>query len=176
MDFSESQKDMNTAYYGGATGVLISGLVWCIAGAVGIWASNTASIAALFIGGTFIFPLSILLSKTLKRSGKHSEKNVLRHLAMEGLGILFIGLFLAYSIAQISVVLFYPIMLLMIGLRYLSFQTLYGIKTYWVLGGALIAAGFLGFMLQPPFIAGAFAGGVIELVFAFVLFKQSRHS
>lgn len=35
MEFKESQEDMNTAYYVGATGVLASGINWGIAGLAG---------------------------------------------------------------------------------------------------------------------------------------------
>ncbi len=174
MNFKESQENMNAAYYGGATGVLASGIIWCSAGLVGIVFSNTASMAALFIGGTLIFPLSVLLSKGLNRSGKHAHNNPLRHLAIEGLGVLFVGLFLAFSVAQFNTNLFYPIMLLIIGARYLTFQTLYGLKVYWFLGGALILAGFLSTILSPPFVFGAFLGGIIEILFSLIIFKQSK--
>mgnify|MGYP000860783096 CR=1 FL=1 len=174
MQFKESQKDMITAYYGGATGVLSSGIIWCIAGFVGIAFSNVASMAALFIGGSFIVPLSVLISKGLKRTGKHSNNNVLRHLAIEGLGILFVGLFLAYAMSQFNINLFYPVMLLVIGTRYLTFQTLYGLKLYWILGGTLILVGFALFFLSHTFIIGAFLGGVIEILFSLLIFKKSK--
>jgi hypothetical protein len=50
MDFKESQNDMNTSYFGGAPGVLASGLVWGIAGIIGIAVSNSASIGTLLTG------------------------------------------------------------------------------------------------------------------------------
>ena len=174
MDFKESQKDMNTSYFGGATGVLASGLVWGIAGIVGIAVSISASIGSLFIGGMFIFPLAILFSKLLKRSGQHAATNALKHLAIEGLGILFVGLFLAFVVAQLKLEFFYPIMLLVIGTRYLTFQTLYGLRTYWFLGGLLILAGAMALVFNLPFIAGAFIGSIIEIVFSFILFNRSK--
>jgi len=174
MDFRESQRDMNASYIGGATGVLASGLVWGISGIVAVIVSNIASMAALFIGGMFIFPLSILFSKLCKRSGKHAQNNALKHLAVENLGILFVGLFLAFAVAQIEIRFFYPVMLLAIGTRYLTFQTLYGLKSYWLLGGALILAGAFALVSSLPFAAGAFIGSTIEIAFSFVLFKQSK--
>lgn len=36
MKFEEAQQDMNFSYFGGGTGVLVSGLVWCIAGVVAL--------------------------------------------------------------------------------------------------------------------------------------------
>ena len=174
MDFKESQKDMNASYYSGATGVLTSGFVWCTAGVVGSFVSQTASMIALFIGGMLIFPLSVMSAKMLGRSGKHSNRNALRHLAIEGLAILFVGLFLAFIIAQFNTQLFYPCMLLIIGARYLSFQTLYGLTIYWFLGGVLIIAGFVSALFNFPFIFGAYAGGIIEVLFALVMLKQNN--
>lgn len=174
MDFKESQRDMNISYIGGATGVLASGLIWGIAGIVGILASNITSMLTLFVGGMLIFPLSILFSKILKRSGKHDANNILKHLAVENLGILFVGLFLAFVMAQINQVLFFPVMLLIIGARYLLFQSLYGLKSYWFLGALLILAGGICIMMNLPFITGAFAGSVIEIVFAFILYQRSK--
>ncbi len=174
MDFREFQKDMNRSYMGGATGVLASGLAWGVAGIFGIAISSSASMGALFIGGMFIFPLAIFFSKLLKRSGQHAPNNALKHLAIEGLGILFVGLFLAFVVAQLKLAFFYPIMLLVIGTRYLTFQTLYGLKTYWFLGGVLILAGAMALMFDLPFIAGAFIGSTIEIVFSFILFHRSN--
>jgi hypothetical protein len=176
MNFKESQKDMNSSYFGGATGVLASGLVWGIAALVGVMISSIASMYALFIGGMFIFPLSMIFSKLLKRSGAHSPDNVLKYLAIEGLGILFAGLLIAFVVAQIKPVLFYPIMLLVIGTRYLTFQTLYGLKTYWFLGAVLMVGGALCFILNLPFIVGAFIGSAVEILFALVLFNRSKEA
>ena len=174
MDFIESQRDMRTAYASGATGVLASGIIWLAAGAVGLAISAYAAMATLFIGGMFIFPLSILLSKLLSASGRHSKQNVLGKLAVETLPTLFGGLLVAFYISQFELDMFFPIVLLAIGARYFVFQTLYGIKEYWVLGGLLMQAGMLCAALSAPFIAGAFAGGIIELVFAALLLCKSQ--
>lgn len=173
MTIDQSQADMRSAYFGGATGVLVSGLVWLLAGAMALQYSNTASMLTLFVGGMFIFPLSIVLSKVLKRSGKHSSDNPLGKLALETTAILFIGLFIAFCVAQIKIEWFYPIMLLAIGVRYLAFQTLYGLKSYWVLGLALILSGGVCMMFKADFAIGPVIGGVIEILFSIVLFKQS---
>lgn len=165
---------MRRAYLGGATGALASGIIWCLAGAVGLYASSVASMMTLFIGGMFIFPLAIVFSKLLGSTGKHSSDNMLGKLAIEGLGILFGGLFIAFVIAQLNSALFYPVMLIIIGARYLTFQTLYGLNVYWALGGMLMLSGFILTLLAVPFIVGAFAGGAIEVIFALILYQQNR--
>lgn len=176
MDFIASQRDMNKAYIGGATGVFASGLVWGLSGIIAVVISNMAGMAALFIGGMFIFPLSIGLSKLYKRSGKHDPNNALKHLAFENLAILFVGLFLAFTVAKTDFQFFFPIMLLAIGTRYLSFQTLYGLKSYWILGVLLMLSGVSILVLNLPFVAGAFIGSAIEIIFSFILFKQSNNA
>lgn len=174
MDFKSSQQDMKNAYLGGATGVLVSGAVWLIAGFIGIKWSDVAAMYALFIGGMFIFPFAILLSKLLSASGKHALDNCLTHLALETLPVLFGGLIIAFYVAQIEITLFFPIMLLAIGARYFAFQTLYALKTYWVLGAMLMIAGVICTIFRLPFLAGAFAGGILEIVFAVWIFHRSR--
>ncbi len=174
MDFIESQQDMNLAYLCGATGVLVSGVVWILAGVIGITVSDVASMFALFIGGMFIFPLSVVFSKLMSASGKHASENLLRHLALETLPVLFGGLLIAFYVAQFKMELFFPIMLLTIGARYFAFQTLYGHRDYWLLGALLMAAGVVCPVLGLPFITGAFIGGSLEIIFALVLFKKSQ--
>ncbi|TGE85210.1 hypothetical protein C7Y70_02410 [Pseudoalteromonas sp. KS88] len=174
MKFEDAQKDMNLSYFGGGTGVLVSGLVWCIAGSIALLYSNQSSMLALFFGGMFIHPLAMLLSKVLKRPGSHDPKNPLGKLALESTIILFVGLFLAFYVAKLQVEWFYPIMLMIIGVRYLVFHTLYGIKTYWVLGILLMLSGMLCILLNANFVIGAFIGGVTEVIFALVIFSQTR--
>ncbi len=174
MEFEAAQHDMRRAYIGGSTGVLISGLVWCIAGWVALISSQQNSMYALFIGGIFIHPASVLLDKILKATGSHNPKNPLGKLAFESTVILFVGLFLAFTVAKIKVEWFYPIMLMTIGVRYLTFQTLFGMRTYWILGFTLMLAGALCVVFKAPFVYGAFIGGGTEIAFSLLLFKQSK--
>jgi hypothetical protein len=165
---------MNYSYFGGASGVFISGLVWCVAGFVALSFSNQLSMLTLFFGGMLIHPLAIVMSKTLKRSGSHRPENPLGKLALESTIILFVGLFIAFYVATLNVDWFYPIMLLTIGVRYLVFNTLYGSKIYWILGASLMLSGMLCILLGADFTLGVFIGGVTELVFSWFIFKQSK--
>ena len=137
--------------------------------------SNQSSMLTLFLGGMFIHPLAMLLSKILRRSGNHDPKNPLGKLALESTIILFVGLFLAFYVATLQVDWFYPIMLMIIGVRYLVFNTIYGIKTYWVLGVFLMLSGMLCILLGANFVIGAFVGGVTEIVFSLVIFMQTKN-
>ena len=107
MKFEDAQQNMNLAYFGGGTGVLVSGLVWCIAGFVALLHSNQSSMLTLFFGGMFI----------------------------------------AFYVAKLQAEWFYSIMLMIIGVRYLVFNTLYGMKVYWILGASLMFFGMLCIVL-----------------------------
>lgn len=174
MELVDSQRDMNSAYVSGSTGVLASGLVWLTAGFIGISLSNVAAMLTLFFGGTLIFTLSILLSKLLSASGKHSAENCLRYLALESLATLFGGILIAFYVAQSNQELFFPIMLLAIGARYFSFQTLYGLREYWLLGALLMISGVACALLSLPFVYGAFMGAILEILFAIILLRKHK--
>ena len=61
MKFEEAQQNMNFSYFGGGTGVLVSGLVWCIAGVVALLYSNQTSMLTLFIAGIAEVTFSLVI-------------------------------------------------------------------------------------------------------------------
>ena len=176
MNIKDAQKDMREAYLGGSTGVFASGIIWLISGILALSVSKQTTILVFFFGGMLIHPLGILLDKILGRSGKHQKENPLGTLALESTALLFIGLFIAYSIFLTSPGYFFPIMLLTIGGRYLIFQTIYGIRLYWLLGFVLVASGGFLMMTKTAFYIGAISGGIIELVFALLIGKFGNHA
>lgn len=172
MEFRNAQKDMRIAYFGGGTGVIVSGLVWLAAGLVAWKGSAMTSMLVLFIGGMFIFPLGVLLDKLLKRSGRHQKENPLGGLAIETTFLIFIGLFIAYTMFHSLGDWFFSIMLMIIGGRYLMFKTMYGMKAYWVLGGLMIVVGLASMILTWDFHIPAILGGLLELIFAFIIMSR----
>ncbi len=174
MQLDDAQRDMRHGYMNGGPGVLASSLVWLGAGVVALSKPADASIATLFIGGMFIHPLGVLLAKALRRSGRHSQGNPLGLLALEALVPMLLALPLVYAVSRLNITWFFPAMLLVIGGRYLSFATQYGMRLYWVLGAVLALAGFALYATRAPFAVGAFTGGAIELLFAAILFAGAR--
>ncbi|MFC6439124.1 hypothetical protein [Bowmanella sp. JS7-9] len=174
MTLAALQQNMRQAYLNGASGALASGLIWGVAALAANLFSPIASMLTLFFGGMLIFPLSVVISKLGNASGKHDPSNMLKHLAVENLGFLFAGLMIAFVVAQQDHMLFYPIMLLAIGARYLTFQTIYGVKTYWLFGGSLMIAGALCMVMRPGMMTVALLGSVIELIFSLVLWQQHK--
>jgi len=165
---------MRHGYLGGAPGLFASATVWLAAGAVANFASAKAAVVVLFIGGMLIHPLAVLVCRLAGRPGAHAKENPLGRLALESTVILLLGVALSLALAQFSVELFFPAMLLVIGGRYLTFQTLYGRRIYWICGAALAALGVAAAMLKLPAAPVALAGGCIEVVFGAIVVKELR--
>jgi hypothetical protein len=95
-------------------------------------------------------------------------------LAGEGTFWLLAGIAIAYVIQTAHLAWFFPAMLLIIGGRYLTFQTLYGLRIYWVLGVTLCAASFAWAVLRAPASFAALCGAAIEIIFAVLIFCQPK--
>ena len=165
---------MCKAYANGSVGIISSGLIWLLSSIVAYQYATKYAIWTLLIGGMFIHPLSILLSKVLGQSGSHSKDNPLGNLAMEGTIFMLMCIPLAFGLSLQHPEWFFQGMLLIIGGRYLTFSTIYGKKFYWVLGGILGLAAILLFKVQgEPFIS-ALTGSLIEIIFGLFLFIRFR--
>ncbi len=171
-----AQKDMREAYFGGATGAVTSATAWLIAAAVATFSSPTVGVVALVLGGMLIFPASVLLCKALGRSGRHSKDNPLAPLAIEGTIWMVLSILVAAGIALYRVEWFFPAMLLIIGGRYLTFVTLYGIRIYWAFGATLAASAIPLVVLEAPAIFGAYTGALIEYAYAIAIFAAVKRS
>ncbi|MDX2218437.1 MAG: hypothetical protein SF172_05385 [Burkholderiales bacterium] len=174
LTFSQAQANMRDAYLSGAPGVLVSGLVWLVAGGVALAVSDKSAVYALLIGGALIHPVGVVVAKLLGSPGQHASGNPLGGLAAEGTFWLLAGIAIAYGMHVLRLEWFFPAMLLLIGGRYLTFQTLYGLRSYWVLGGVLCALGTALALARVPVPVSAFAGGIVEVVFAGWLFSQTK--
>jgi hypothetical protein len=174
-DLTQAQADMRSGYCGGGAGVFVSALAWFAAAFATLQLSPQQAVWVLFVGGMVIHPAAILICKLLGSSGKHAKTNPLGALALAGVFWLIFSLPLAYVVSLYRMEWFFPAMLLVIGGRYLTFHTLFGMRVYWILGLALAAAGYLlGKSLVAPTIS-AFIGASIEVLFAvYILIAHRR--
>ena len=171
MTLDDAQADMRHGYYSGSPGLAASAGMWLAAAGVAASRGPRAGLLVLVVGGVLIHPLAIAVSKLLGRPGTHAKGNPLGFLALEGTAILLLGVLLSLGLSQLRTELFFPAMLWVIGGRYLTFQTLYGRRAYWLCGGCLAAAGFAAAVMKVPASMSAFAGGGIEAAFAVALFR-----
>jgi hypothetical protein len=175
-NIQHAQRDMRIAHLHGFSGVVVSGLVWFIAGLVAIYASPKQAVWALLIGGVCIYPLSVVFNKILGASGTHASNNPLTNLAMEGTIFMIMCLPLAYALSFQKVEWFFQGMLIIIGGRYLTFSTLYGTRLYWVLGIGLAMAAWLLFMMKASSSVSILVGATIEITFGFMMLFKTRRS
>ena len=174
MTIADAQREMRSAYYGGAPGMLTSAAVWLIAAMVATVITPERAIWTLFIGGMFIHPVSVLIVKVMGQSGKHSASNPLGSLASATTFWMILMMPLAYFVSRLHIEWFFPAMLSIIGGRYLTFATIFGTRVYWLCGIVLALAGCaLGMTSAPPAIS-AFSGAAIEALFATAIFVSTR--
>ncbi len=174
---SLAQADMCKAYANGSVGIIVSGLIWLLSAAVAYQFSTQQGVWTLLIGGMFIFPLSVLLSKTLGLTGTHTKGNPLGNLAMEGTICMLMCIPLALGLSWQHTEWFFQGMLLIIGGRYVTFASIYGTRLFWMLGAILGMAAYLLFIVKgQPFIS-ALTGAMIEITFGiFMLIRFRRTS
>jgi hypothetical protein len=174
MTIEQAQGDMRHAYYGGAAGIAMSGVAWLVAAATAIFAGQGAAIAALFIGGMFIHPAAMLLSKLLGRPGTHRKGNPLAHLALESTVWLLLAIAIAFLASRQRAEWFFIAMMLTIAGRYFLFSTLYGLRVYWACGATLAVGGFALAGLNADAAIISLTCGILELVFSGVVFARER--
>ncbi|MET3120124.1 hypothetical protein AAKU64_004372 [Undibacterium sp. GrIS 1.8] len=172
----EQQQEMRHAHYDGAPGVLVSGLVWIAATLVCYQFGIDKAVWTLLIGGVFIYPISLVVTKAIGRPAKTSKDNALNQLGMASTIWLILCCAMAYGLFLLKPALFFPAMMATIGSRYLIFASIYGRSIFWVMGVSLIvAANLVLFAAVTPVIAAGL-GGLIEVLFAFLVFSKASKS
>lgn len=171
---SQAQTDMRKGYANGSVGIIVSGIVWLISAIVTYQYSAKQAVWTLLIGGMFIYPLSVLLSKAIGLSGTHTKGNPLGNLAMEGTIFMLMCLPLAFGLSLQHTEWFFQGMLLIIGGRYLTFASIYGNRLYWVLGAVLGVAAYLLFSFKTQPFGSVLTGSLIEIAFGFFMFLTFR--
>lgn len=171
-----AQNDMRVAYVGGAPGIVTSATAWLAAAIVAAVVTPQAGVFTLVFAGMLIFPVSVLLCRVIGASGKHSKDNPLGPLALEGTLWMLLSIPIAIAASLYRVEWFFPAMLFVIAGRYLTFSTLYGMRIFWLLGAALVAAASLSIVFQAPVFVGALAGALVEYVVGTLVFVRHRRT
>ena len=165
-----AQAAMRSQYLNGATGVLVSGLVWLTTSFVVYRYSTQQAVWALLVGGALIHPLSTGVNYLLGAKAAGPEPNGLRALALESTFFMLMTIPLAYGLSLLRPAWFFQGMLLIIGGRYFTFHTLYGSKLFWLLGSVLGVSAYGLFATHTQPLETTLTGAAIEIVFGSVLF------
>ncbi len=168
-----SQSTMGHNYINGGPGVLVSGFVWLISAIVTYAIGFQAGMLSLFVGGMLIVPISGVIERQMRDDVVAPDKGLTR-LAILTLPLLFGGLFLGYIMSFRNEALFYEIVAIAIGLRYLVFSRIYGLKSFIVLGLLLIITGIGAYFRASSLVFVPAAVGVIELIVGSFLMQRKR--
>ncbi|MGO1851892.1 MAG: DUF7010 family protein [Microbacteriaceae bacterium] len=175
MDVEAAQRDVRRVYRGGFSGPLVSALIWAAASAAYQWGSAAVAMAVLFIGGMLIFPLSSLVLKAMKGPAFLPKGHPSIALAMQSAFTVPLGLLVAIALGTLAPSLFLPASLIIVGAHYLTFISLYGMRLYGVLAGALVAVGTVAIFVVPELRgASGWIGAGVLLVSALPLFISYR--
>ena len=175
MTLSEYQKELRNSYYGGGIGAIVSGLVWATAAYVAEKSGIKTGFITLFFGGMLIFPVSLVVVSSVLRQPGPSKGNPGGRMVVETLPGMLLGLFLAFLFLEINPQMVFPIAALAVGAHYFSFRSAYGDFTYWVLGGAMMAIGYVGLigMLADFPLSVAALIAITEIVFGLLITARS---
>lgn len=177
-NLQDAQSDMRDGYGYGSIGIFVSGIIWIISSLIVNFYSAERGIWTLIIGGMFIFPLATLIGKLIGVKGQHNKNNPLAKLAMEGTIWMIACIPIAYGLSLVNAEWFFQGMLMIIGGRYLTFASIYGMRIYWLLGAVLIVVACALFKMHVNVFVSAFTGGLIETMFGviiFVLYKNNKN-
>ncbi len=172
--FTTAQTDMCKGYANGSIGIIVSGLIWLISAMICHQYSAKQAVWTLLIGGMFIHPVGMLICKVIGLRGTHTKGNPLGNLAMEGTLFMILCLPLAFGLSLQHAEWFFQGMLLIIGGRYLTFSSIYGLKLYWMLGAVLGVAAYLLFYFKVQSFGSLLTGSFIEISFGLSLFFAFR--
>lgn len=175
-EISDAQLNMRQGYAGGSIGVLVSGTVWLVTAAASLYLQPLQTLWILLMGGVLIHPLSLVLYRLMGLKTESAKGNPFTKLAMEGTLFMIFCMPLAYGLSLQSAEWFFLGMMVIIGGRYLTFNTLYGNQMYWWLGFALGASAYLLFQFTAAIVVILVTAGVIEMCFGLMLWIHYKKS
>jgi hypothetical protein len=177
MLIADAQREVRNTYLGGSVGQAVSAAIWAIAAGVSTWHSHRWGMAALVIGGLFIFPLTTVVLRLFGGRTGLGRNNPFRALAMQVAFVLPLSMPLLVLAVAFRPGWFYPGAMILVGAHYLPFATLYGQKSFLALGGLLVVLGVCIAMYMPNAIAtGGWVTALVLIVFAVVERVEARRA
>jgi hypothetical protein len=166
---ADAQREVRTVFVGGFWGQLVSSVLWLTSAVLATWANPRTAIITLVVSGIFIFPLTQLMLRLSGRRASLQSGNPLNALGMQVAFILPISMLLLIPIAEFSLHLFYPALMILLGAHYFPFIFMYGMRMFGALAAILIGGGVVIAMYFPaPFSLGAWVTGASLFLFAWL--------
>jgi hypothetical protein len=169
MNLADAQRENRARFSGGFHGQLVSGILWLGSASLATWSTPRAAITFAVVGGFLIFPVTELLVRTVGSRMQLSRENPLPQLGMQVAFVLPASMPLLLPVGLYRLNWFYPALMVLLGAHYLPFVFLYGMPMFAVLGGLLVAGGYLIAMhASENFATGAWITSALLLLFAFI--------
>src|ERR1035441_4681329 len=149
MDIVAAQRDVRETFLGGFPGQMVSSGVWFVSAAAATWYSPTAAILTLVVGGTFIFPLTQLLLRFMRRPASLPKGHPMNALARQVAFTLPLNFPLVFAATVHHLYWFYPALMIALGAHYLPFVFLYGMWQFGALAAALVGLGVVVGIYAP---------------------------
>ncbi len=165
--------DAHTAYRiagrGGAVYLMVEAVLWLLSAMFGLLGQVPLAIVILMIGGMFIHPIALGVSRLLKLP-KLDDGNDLPILNTWLALMIPLSLPLVFmAVAGGRTHLFYPAFAVIIGIHWLPFTYVYRMRSFAVFAGVFVATGIVfAFILPQPFAVSGFVVGGELLIFAIV--------
>jgi hypothetical protein len=150
VDFATAQAQLRDSYVRGGPGAIVSGVVWLAAAVATSRSTITTGFAVLFFGGILIFPISLLLVRSIWGRSPPSRGNPGERAVVETVFPMIGGLFAAWLMLPYRPDWVFPLSALAVGAHYFGFRTAYGDATYWVLGAVMCLMGIAAVLLGLP--------------------------
>jgi len=175
MELRDAQREVREVYLAGSVGTLISAVLWTVSAAAATWRSPRTGAWVVVIGGVFLFPALQLALKAMGRRASLRPDNPLGELAIQSAAIIPLCLPVVGAAALHHLEWFYPGLMVVVGAHYLPFVTLYGMRSWYALGIALITAGLmLGAYGPRVFALGGWVGAALLAIFAVVFAAAAK--
>ncbi|MFK7957670.1 MAG: hypothetical protein AB8B96_16340 [Lysobacterales bacterium] len=176
MELASAQENVRRSYVGGGPGVIVSGVIWVIAGLVERQRTTETAFVVLFFGGMLIFPLATLIARQVFKRPALDGDNRLSNIALESTIAMIGGFLAAYLILPTHPQWVFPLLAIAVGTHYFAFNTLYGDRTFWVLGTLLAGIGIAAIVTPTVMSLGvALPVGVIEIALgAYIAMSHAR--
>ena len=177
MQVHDAQREVREVYLGGFPGELVSASIWLASAAAATWVSRSAAVVTLVVGGTFIFPLTLLLLALMKRRATLSPGNPLGAMATQVAFTIPLSYPLIWMAIRHEPTWFFPAFMVVVGAHYLPFVFLYGMRLYAVVSVLMVAQAVAVVMLGGGnFAIGGWVTGVTLLVLSLVTLALSRRA
>lgn len=176
MLIKDAQSEVRRVYEGGVVGQSISGLLWLSSAYAAQWSTAKLAILILVLGGFAIYPATSIVLRILGKPAALSAANPFRFLAIQVAFVLPLSMPLLVPVVAHRIEWFYPAMTILLGAHYLPFATLYGMRSFLLLAGALIVSGVVIAIYWPHgFALGGWVTSVLLLLLAVIGWIEAHY-